>query len=58
MLLEKIIFVILTKQSIIMKKLEKKELKVVLGGQAPKCCLDWDPVKRRCSQWDFNCLNP
>ncbi|HFK5569595.1 MULTISPECIES: hypothetical protein [Elizabethkingia] len=41
-----------------MKKLEKKELKKVLGGQAPKCCLDWDPIKRKCSQWDFNCLNP
>ena len=31
-----------------MKKLQKDELKKVNGGMAPKCCIDWDPIKRRC----------
>ncbi|WP_108721121.1 bacteriocin [Elizabethkingia ursingii] len=39
-----------------MKKLQKNELKKVIGGMAPKCCIDWDPIKRRCYQWDFGCL--
>ena len=29
----------------IMKKLQKDELKKVNGGMAPKCCIDWDPIK-------------
>lgn len=42
----------------IMKKLQKDELKKVNGGMAPKCCIDWDPIKRRCEMWDGGCLNP
>lgn len=41
-----------------MKKLNKTELKKVHGGQAPLCCLNWDPVLRRCRRWDDGCLNP
>ncbi|WP_181950777.1 bacteriocin class II family protein [Chryseobacterium vrystaatense] len=40
------------------KKLSSVELKKIQGGQAPACCLSWNPATRECRRWDFNCLNP
>jgi len=39
-----------------LKKISNENLKKIQGGAAPKCCLDWDPKTKNCSQWDFNCL--
>lgn len=40
-----------------LKKLSKTELKKVQGGQAPRCCIGWNPVLRECRDYDYNCLN-
>lgn len=39
-----------------LKKLSAVDLKKIQGGAAPRCCIDWDPIKRYCSEWDLNCL--
>jgi bacteriocin-like protein len=41
-----------------LKALSKKDLTKIQGGQAPLCCLSWNPVLRECRRWDENCLNP
>lgn len=38
------------------KTLSKKEQQTINGGRAPMCCLDWNPVTRHCSKWDYDCL--
>ncbi|WP_116094666.1 bacteriocin-like protein [Chryseobacterium sp. 5_R23647] len=41
-----------------LKKLSKKDLRKIQGGQARACCLSWNPILRECRSWDYNCLNP
>lgn len=35
--------------------LSQKEQKMIKGGKAPKCCIDWDPVQRVCYEWQEGC---
>jgi bacteriocin-like protein len=42
---EKIIFVYQPNKILHYEKVTKDELKKVNGGMAPKCCIDWDPIK-------------
>ena len=38
------------------QELSKKEQKIVSGGKAPRCCIDWNPIERVCYAWQPNCL--
>lgn len=39
------------------KSLTSNEKKIIMGGRAPKCCLEWNPITQYCSKWDYACLN-
>ncbi len=39
------------------RNLSTEELKKINGGRVPLCCLDWDPIKKVCYNYDPNC-NP
>ncbi|REH45043.1 hypothetical protein C7448_11071 [Tenacibaculum gallaicum] len=38
------------------KVLNKTSQKKTTGGKAPRCCIDWNPIERRCYKWQPNCL--